>query len=113
MCAPCPHMDSCPVSGDDWCHFTVRVQRGKVHRLLKEADVPYEDEKFSYIALSREPIELDKFGRVMRHPRTEKGRMELCMCTKDGIINKIVTKKDGEAYKRAKKADCGDSYPFI
>lgn len=113
VCAPCPHMEKCPVSGDDWCHFTVRVQRGRVHRLLKEAEVPYEDEKFSYIALSKDQINIDKFGRVMRHPRTEKGRMELCMCTKDGIIEKKVTKKDGEAYKYAKKANCGDSYPFI
>lgn len=113
VCAPCPHMENCPVTGDDWCHFTVRVQRGKLHRMLKEGEVPYEDEKFSYIAFSRETIETNDFGRIMRHPRTEKGRMELCMCTKENIIHKVVTKKDGDAYKCAKKANCGDMYPFI
>ena len=112
VCAPCPHMETCKVTGYDWCHFTVRVQRGKLHRLLKEADVPYEDEKFSYIALSKEPIEGKDYGRIMRHPRTEKGRMELCMCTKEGIVHKTITKKDGEGYKRAKKANCGDAYLF-
>lgn len=113
VCAPCPHMDNCAVVGDDWCHFTVRVQRGKYHRMLKEAEVPYEDEKFSYIAFSKEPIEQKAFGRVMRHPKTQKGRMDLTLCTMDGIIEKTVTKKDGEAYKCAKKVNCGDIYPFI
>ena len=113
VCAPCPHMDNCPVTGEDWCHFTVRVQRGKYHKMLKEADVPYEDEKFSYIALSKESIEPKNFGRVMRHPKTQKGRMDLTLCTKEGIVEKTVTKKDGEAYKCAKKVNCGDTYSFI
>ena len=113
VCAPCPHMENCPVTGDDWCHFTVRVQRGKIHKMLKNADVPYEDEKFSYIAFSREPLKMDKCGRIMRHPITLKGRVELSICTSDGIYTKTVTKKDNEAYKCAKKADCGDIYPFI
>lgn len=113
VCAPCPHMENCPVTGDDWCHFTVRVQRGKIHKMLKNADVPYEDEKFSYIAFSREPLKMDKYGRIMRHPITLKGRMELSLCTSDGIYTKTVTKKDNEAYKCAKKVDCGDIYPFI
>ena len=113
VCAPCPHMENCPVTGDDWCHFTVRVQRGKIHKMLKNADVPYEDEKFSYIACSREPLKMDKCGRIMRHPITLKGRVELSICTSDGIYTKTVTKKDNEAYKCAKKVDCGDIYPFI
>ena len=113
VCAPCPHMENCPVTGDDWCHFTVRVQRGKIHKMLKNADVPYEDEKFSYIGFSREPLKMDKCGRIMRHPITLKGRMELSLCTSDGIYTKTVTKKDNEAYKCAKKVDCGDIYPFI
>ena len=113
VCAPCPHMENCPVTGDDWCHFTVRVQRGKIHKMLKNADVPYEDEKFSYIAFSREPLKMDRCGRIMRHPITLKGRVELSLCTSDGIYTKTVTKKDNEAYKCAKKADCGDIYPFI
>ena len=113
VCAPCPHMDNCHILGDDWCHFTVRVQRGKIHKMLKDADVPYEDEKFSYIAFSREPIEIKKFGRIMRHPITQKGRMELSLCTREGIHTKTVTKKDSEGYKAAKKANCGDIYPFV
>lgn len=113
VCAPCPHMNNCHIVGDDWCHFTVRVQRGKIHKMLKNADVPYEDEKFSYIAFSRAPIETKTYGRIMRHPITQKGRMDLTLCTKEGIHTKTVTKKDNEAYKFAKKTNCGDIYPFI
>lgn len=108
--APCPAMGRCPVKGDDWCHFSCRVQRGKLHRMLKSGDVPYEDEKFSYIAVSREECtKQDKpYGRIMRHPLTEKGRVTLSLCTGEDIIRKAVTKKDGDIYKKAKKVSCGD-----
>lgn len=113
VCAPCTHMNNCHISGDDWCHFAVRVQRGKIHKMLKNADVPYEDEKFSYMAFSREPIEIGEYGRIMRHPITMKGRIDISLCSSEGIDTKIVTKKNNEAYKYAKKANCGDIYPFI
>lgn len=111
IAAPCPGTGRCPVRGDDWCHFSCRVQRGKLHRLLKAGDAPYEDEKFSYIAVSKEECQQqDKpYGRVMRHPLTEKGRITLNICTGDSIATRIVTKKDGEMYKKAKKVSCGDT----
>ena len=37
----------------DWCHFTQRLPRSRAHKQIKEADVPFEDEKFSYVALTR------------------------------------------------------------
>lgn len=110
IAAPCPHMGKCPVKGDDWCHFSCRVQRGKLHKMLKEGDAPYEDEKFSYIAFAKETcnMENERYGRIMRHPITEKGRIALKLCTHGGIISKTVTKKDSNAYKKAKKVACGD-----
>ena len=45
--APCPHESVCRLSENDWCHFTCRVQRSRIHKMLKDADVPYEDEKYS------------------------------------------------------------------
>lgn len=110
IAAPCPHSDKCQVSDDDWCHFTCRVQRSKLHKLVKAGDVPYEDEKFSYIAFSRTPCKLPT-GRIMRHPMVQKGRIDLTLCQSDGQIERVgIHKKDGETYKIAKKSACGDAF---
>ncbi len=110
MMAPCPHSAHCHIKEYDWCHFTCRVQRGKLHRLVKAADVPYEDEKFSYVAFCRMECQTSN-TRIMRHPVIEKGRVRLTLCTEDrGIIEETVTKKDGEQYKKAKKSACGDAF---
>ncbi|RUX01668.1 methyltransferase type 11, partial [Mesorhizobium sp. M8A.F.Ca.ET.023.01.1.1] len=53
--APCPHEAPCPLNPPDWCHFSRRVARSRLHRLAKDADVPWEDEKFIYVAASRQP----------------------------------------------------------
>lgn len=105
--APCPHGEKCPLPEDDWCHFTARVSRTKLHKQLKGGEVPYEDEKFCYIAAVKEPCETCN-SRVLRHPKIESGKITLRLCTKNGISEKIVTKKDGALFKKARKADCGD-----
>ncbi|WP_022720531.1 small ribosomal subunit Rsm22 family protein, partial [Rhodopseudomonas sp. B29] len=46
--APCPHENACPLTAPDWCHFVQRLPRSKLHQQLKAAEVPFEDEKFSY-----------------------------------------------------------------
>lgn len=33
--APCPGSLLCPIAADDWCCFTARIQRSRLHRLLK------------------------------------------------------------------------------
>ena len=108
--APCPHSNKCPVTGDDWCHFTCRVQRSKLHKFIKDGDVPYEDEKYSYIAFSRIPCELPQ-GRIMRHPVTSKGKIGLTLCEQNGAIRQLdVPKKDTANYRQAKKSACGDAF---
>src|SRR5207245_120061 len=74
--APCPHAQACPLSPPDWCHFAERVARSRVHRQAKGADVPWEDEKFSYLAVSRRPAEANA-ARVIAHPRKGSGRITL------------------------------------
>ena len=53
--APCPHAADCPLAAADWCHFAQRIERTKIHRSVKGAELGYEDEKFSYIAVARHP----------------------------------------------------------
>lgn len=106
MIAPCPHEESCQLGAEDWCHFTCRIQRSKLHRQLKEGEAPFEDEKFAYLALGREQYKRAQ-GRILRHPITSKGRITLDVCKKDGIGKMTVTKKN-DIYKIARKAQCGD-----
>ena len=110
--APCVHQGECPLPADDWCQFTARVARSRLHKLLKGGDVPYEDEKFSYLAMAKEqahPAEC----RILRHPQKESGRIALRLCMQEGIQDKAVTKKQGELFKRARKADSGDAFPIV
>ena len=54
--APCPHDGTCPLAAPDWCHFTQRLPRSRAHKQLKGAELPFEDEKFAYVALTRAPV---------------------------------------------------------
>lgn len=106
--APCPNIEKCPMPENDWCHTTCRVARTKIHKMLKNGEVPYEDEKFSYIAVSKEKIEKGDFARVLRHPKIESGKITMQVCSIDGIEEKVITKKDKELFKTARKVWCGD-----
>ncbi len=107
--APCPNIASCPIPEGDWCHFTARISRSKIHKLLKGGDAPYEDEKFTYIALCRESVK-PVTARVLRHPKIESGKITLTLCTGEGITTAIKTKKDKAAFKTARKSSAGDSF---
>lgn len=111
IAAPCPQTAACPISGDDWCHFTCRVARSKLHRRLKGGDAPYEDEKFCYLALVREAAGPAP-ARVLRHPYIEPGKVTLQLCTESGRRQQVIRKRDGALFKAARKADCGDAFPL-
>jgi ribosomal protein RSM22 (predicted rRNA methylase) len=109
LIAPCPHAAACPLAPPDWCHFSRRVARSRVHRLAKSADVPWEDEKFIYVAASRQAGAVPT-ARVIAHPRTASGRVSLKLCQRDGTVaERVVTRRDGAAFKLARRADWGDS----
>ena len=109
VAAPCPTgAKSCPMAGEDWCHFTVRVQRTKLHKQLKGGDAPYEDEKFCCLALCREEPAALCSGRVLRHPLIAPGRITLTLCEAGGVKSRVVTKKD-LLWKQARKTGAGDA----
>ena len=108
--APCPHNKPCPLRGNDWCHFSVRLPRTSFHRLVKEAVLGYEDEKFSYVVVSKERITHAPFSRIIRAPCKRSGHMYVTLCTRDeGIQNETISRKQKELYARAKKLEWGDS----
>lgn len=106
--APCPDITTCPLEKDDWCHFTCRISRSKTHKALKGGDVPYEDEKFSYIAFSRFATTRAQ-ARILRHPFIEKGVITLSLCTQRGVERVKVRKTESSKFKAARKSSCGDS----
>ena len=109
--APCPHELGCPMTGDDWCHFAARVNRSAAHRRLKQAEKSYEDEKFSYLVVSRTPVDRAA-NRVLRHPRIGKGRVDLRLCAATpGIDTAIVTKRNAELFRAARRTEWGDDWP--
>lgn len=106
--APCPHAERCPLNAPDWCHFSRRVARARTHRLAKEADVPWEDEKFIYLAASRRPGDAT-VGRVLARPRLASGVVRLKLCLHTGEVEeRVVSKRQGEAFKTARRLDWGD-----
>lgn len=111
--APCPHEGPCPLRAggrtDDWCHFSVRVPRTRRHRQLKGGTLGYEDEKFAYLVATRRAEATERPARVLRHPRIEKGRIGLTLCTADGAERIAITKRD-DAWSAARKASWGDAW---
>ena len=106
--APCPHNLSCPMTGNDWCHFSQRISRTQLHRQIKKAVLSYEDEKFSYVVLSRSKG-LPIGGRVIRHPQIRPGNIHLELCTPEGLRSTIVTRRDKAAFREARDLKWGDS----
>ncbi|MEV0740572.1 small ribosomal subunit Rsm22 family protein [Streptomyces sp. NPDC050549] len=112
IAAPCPHSAACPiVPGEDWCHFSARVSRSSLHRQVKGGSLPYEDEKFSYVAATRLPVEPAP-ARVVRRPQIRKGQVLLDLCESDEQLRRTtVTKRHGDLYKAARDASWGDPWP--
>jgi len=109
--APCPHEAACPLAGEDWCHFSVRLPRSRDHRLAKGAEVPFEDERFSYLLAARPGIvAMARRPRVLAPPRVGKPGIALKLCGVDGQLERrLVPKRDKPAYAIARRLGWGDT----
>lgn len=108
VAAPCPHDGECPLAAPDWCHFTQRLPRSRVHKQLKSAELPFEDEKFSYVALTRAPAARHP-ARVIAQPVVTKVAVTARLCTDQGILNAVAARRQKAAYQRFKKIAWGDA----
>jgi len=109
LVAPCPHSADCAILPPDWCHFSRRVARSRLHRLTKRGEVPWEDEKYIFIAASRFAAQRPA-ARVLAPPRLSSGVARLKLCLKDGSAADItVSRRNGELFKQARRADWGDA----
>lgn len=109
--APCTHDDVCPMTTADWCHQPVRVARSQSHRAAKHGALPFEDEKFSYVIVTREPPRRMAPARIVRKPIRNAGHVHLDLCT-DGALKRVtVTRSEKELYREARDAAWGDEWP--
>lgn len=108
IAAPCPHKKECPLPEDDWCHFTARIARSKLHKQLKNADAPYEDEKFCFLAAAKEPCG-KQAARILRRPIIEPGKITLRLCSENGVSDSVIT-RSSPLFKSARKSDTGDTF---
>lgn len=106
IAAPCPGPVPCPMAGADWCHFAARVERSSLHRRLKGGELNYEDEKYSYVAFTREPY-APAAARVIRRPQHHAGWIELQVCAAAGLETRRVTKRGREAFREARHVTWG------
>jgi ribosomal protein RSM22 (predicted rRNA methylase) len=106
--APCPHDDKCPLQAPDWCHFIQRLPRLRAHIQLKGAELPFEDEKFSYVALTRKPV-APRLSRVLAQPAVTKIEVAAKLCTPQGLRTAKVPHRDKAAYARARRWRWGDA----
>ena len=108
--APCPSDHPCPITAPDWCHFAARLPRSRAHMRAKEATVPFEDEKFSYLAVAREGIEVVPIeARIISPPLAGKPGVRLRLCTPSGLGDRVVLKRDKPAYKAVSRKTWGDA----
>ena len=110
LVAPCPGNHSCPIVAPDWCHFAERLPRSRAHMRAKDASVPFEDEKFAYIAVARDGIEIAPIeARILALPHTIKPGVRLKLCTPSGLADRVVLKRDKPAYKAVSRKSWGDA----
>ncbi len=107
LIAPCPHSQTCPMQGSDWCHFAARVERTSIHRQIKNATLNYEDEKFSYLIFSREKTSLFQ-SRILTRPQKNNGYVNLKLCSATGVENVTISRKSKDEYRRVRKLEWGD-----
>jgi ribosomal protein RSM22 (predicted rRNA methylase) len=108
VAAPCPHDGPCPLQAPDWCHFTQRLQRSRAHKQVKGAQLPFEDEKFSYVALTRAAVH-QRPSRVLAQPVVTKVEITAKLCTPEGLSLTRVPRRAKADYASARRWRWGDA----
>ncbi|UPJ47473.1 SAM-dependent methyltransferase [Bradyrhizobium sp. 200] len=108
VAAPCPHDGKCPIQAPDWCHFTQRLQRSRAHKQIKGAELPFEDERFSYVALTRAAV-AQRPSRVLAQPTVSKIEITAKLCTPEDLTFTKVPRRAKADYAAARRWRWGDA----
>lgn len=107
--APCTHLNACPMTEKDWCHFKSNVQRTSFHQRIKQTSKGFEEEKFSYLIASKQPHPSAQ-SCIIRKPIKGSGHIILDLCEENGLKRHIISKKNASHYHEARQAIWGDSW---
>lgn len=110
VAAPCTHDAVCPLHGDDWCHFSQRLARSRDHMIAKGAKVPFEDERYAYVAVSRTSMGHAGRARIIKPPVQAKPGITLPVCEASGLRNAFVARRDKDVFRVARKKEWGDLF---
>ena len=108
VATPCPHQGECPLVAPDWCHFSQRLPRSRAHQQIKRAELSFEDEKFSYVALTRAPV-AHRPARVLVQPDVTKFDVSAKLCTVEGLAITKVPRRAKPDYVSARRWRWGDA----
>ena len=108
IAAPCTHDNECPMAGGDWCHFSQRLARSRDHMLLKDANVPFEDERYSYAIAMRD--KRSNGARILAPPSEAKPGLTFKLCNDSGLHAHFVPARDKEETRRVRRKGWGDLF---
>jgi ribosomal protein RSM22 (predicted rRNA methylase) len=108
VAAPCTHDNVCPMVGDDWCHFSQRLPRSRDHMQAKGAHVPFEDERYSYVVVTRDKVA--KGARILVPPLETKPGLTFKLCDETGLRAHFVASRDKVEHRRVRKRGWGDLF---
>ena len=108
VAAPCTHDNDCPMQDGDWCHFSQRLPRSRDHMLLKDATVPFEDERYCYVVVTRESVA--KGARILAPPLETKPGLTFKLCDETGLRARFVAARDKDQYRCVRKLGWGDLF---
>ena len=110
LIAPCSHDGICPLAASGrWCHFGARLPRSRDHQTVKQAFVPYEDEKFSYLAAGKGFSDIERGRRILATPKITKAAIALSLCAPGKVDERVILRRQKDAYRAAKRHGWGDA----
>ncbi|MGR3218522.1 MAG: small ribosomal subunit Rsm22 family protein [Candidatus Anammoxibacter sp.] len=110
--APCTVSNGfCPLrnSKSDWCHFVERIARSRIQRHLKKGVLGYEDEKYSYLLMSKYPVHSDG-KRIISRPNNMKHSISFDICAEKNSHIVVSKRENKNEFKIVKKNIRGDLY---